>query len=97
MVDPLREYPDTGLPFSHWCHMAADSGFEELHAFAAELGIPPRAFQRDHYDLPPALRERALQNGAHAVSIGDLAQRMVGPRGDRNRARRALRAAPRRP
>ena len=97
LVDELREYPHTPLPFTRWCHLVSDESFEELHAFAAALGIPRERFQRDHYDLPPALRERALENGAHAVSIDDLAQRMVGPRGDRNRARRARRAAARRP
>jgi hypothetical protein len=89
MVDPLREYPDTGLPFSHWCHMAADSGFEELHAFAAELRIPRRAFQRDHYDLPPHVRERAVAAGAEEVSTHELIARMAGPRGERARRRRA--------
>ena len=97
LVDELREYPHVRWTVKHWCHMVSDESFEELHAFAAALGIPRERFQRDHYDLPPALRERALENGAHAVSIDDLAQRMVGPRGDRNRARRARRAAAGRP
>ena len=39
MVDKLREYPDVKLPFKHWCHLAGDAGFDELHAFAARLGI----------------------------------------------------------
>ena len=87
MVDPLREYPDTGLPWSHWCHMAADSGFDELHAFAAGVGIPRRAFQRDHYDLPPHARERAVAAGAEEVSTRELISRMHGARGDRARRR----------
>jgi hypothetical protein len=92
MVDPLREYLDTGLPFTRWCHMAADEGFDELHAFAARLGIPRRRFQGDHYDLPPHLRERAVELGAQEVSARELTGRMAGPRGDRVRARRAERA-----
>ena len=56
LVDDLREYPHTRLPFRHWCHMVSDAGFEELHAFAAQLGIPRHRFQGDHYDLPPHLR-----------------------------------------
>jgi hypothetical protein len=71
--------------------MVSDESFEELHAFAAALGIPRERFQRDHYDLPPHLRERAVARGAAEVTIGDLSQRMTGPRGDRNRARRAAR------
>ena len=45
LVDPLREYPDTGLPFRTWCHLVSDASFEELHAFAERLGIPRRFFQ----------------------------------------------------
>jgi hypothetical protein len=97
LVDELREYPHVRWTVKHWCHMVSDESFDELHAFAAALGIPRGRFQRDHYDLPPALRERALQHGAHPVTIDDLARRMVGPRGDRNRARRARRAAAGRP
>src|SRR4051794_6623563 len=69
--------------------MAVDGGFEELHAFAAALGIPRSRFQGDHYDLPPWVRERALSLGAAEVSTIELLRRMAGPRGDR--ARRRLR------
>ena len=93
MVDELREYPAVALPFKHWCHMAGDAGFEELHAFAARLGIPRRRFQGDHYDLPPHLRERAVELGAQEVPTRELTLRMSGPRGDRVRARRAARAS----
>jgi Protein of unknown function (DUF4031) len=89
LVDPLREYPHTPLPFREWCHMVSDASFEELHAFAARLGIPRRRFQGDHYDLPPHLREHAVALGAHEVSTRELTVRMAGPRGDRVRRRRA--------
>jgi hypothetical protein len=89
LVDPLREYPDAGLRWTHWCHMVSDVDFAELHAFAARLGIPRRGFQGDHYDLPPHVRERALALGAVEVGTGELVLRMVGRRGDRARARRA--------
>lgn len=89
LVDPLREYPDAGLPVTRWCHMVSDAGFEELHAFAAQLGIPRRRFQGDHYDLHSALRARALALGAIEVGTGELVLRMAGARGDRVRARRA--------
>ena len=93
LVDELREYPHTPLPFRHWCHMVRDSGFDELHEFAARLGIPRHRFQGDHYDLPPWLRERAIRNGAEEVSTAELLHRMAGPRGDRARARAAERAS----
>ena len=72
--------------------MAVDGEFEELHAFAAALGIPRHRFQGDHYDLPPWLRERAVGLGALEVSTGELLRRMAGPRGDRARRRVARRA-----
>jgi hypothetical protein len=87
MVDPLRAYPDAGLPFTRWCHMAADSGLDELHDFAARLGIPRRAFQRDHYDLPAHVRSHAVALGAEEVSTREFIERMAGARGDRARRR----------
>ena len=44
----------------------------ELHAMAAQLGIPPRAFQNKasgaHYDVTAELRAQALALGAVAIS-----------------------------
>jgi hypothetical protein len=71
--------------------MVSDRSFDELHAFAGALGIPRERFQRDHYDLHPELRARAVALGACEVTISELAERMAGPRGERNRARRAAR------
>jgi hypothetical protein len=88
LVDPLREYPHTPLPFREWCHMVSDASFEELHAFASRLGIPRHRFQGDHYDLPPHVRARAVALGALEVSTRELTVRMTGPRGDRVRRRR---------
>lgn len=54
-----------------WAHLMADT-LDELHAFAARLGIPRRAFQDRasgaHYDVTAALRERAIALGAQAIS-----------------------------
>jgi hypothetical protein len=88
LVDELREYPHVRLPFTRWCHLTSDEGFEELHAFAARLGIPRHRFQGDHYDLPPHLRARAVALGAEEVGTRELTGRMAGPRGDRVRRRR---------
>ncbi len=94
LVDELRAYPHTRLPFKHWSHMVSDESFEELHAFAARLGIPRHRFQGDHYDLPAFVHARALEQGAVEVSTRELTVRMAGPRGDRVRARRRRRSAP---
>ena len=67
LVDELREYPGVALPFTTWCHMATDGEFDELHAFAARLGLRRRWFQRDHYDLPPHGRAAAVALGAEEV------------------------------
>ncbi len=94
LVDPVRTYPDTGLPFSRWCHAVSDDSFEELHRFTERLGIPRRFFQGDHYDLPEHLRDRAVELGAVPVSTRELIVRMAGPRGDRARRRARRRVAP---
>jgi uncharacterized protein DUF4031 len=57
-----------------WAHLMADT-LEELHAMAARLGIPRRAFQNKtsgaHYDVTSELRERAIAFGAIAISRHD--------------------------
>jgi hypothetical protein len=93
LVDEIREYPHALLPFRHWCHLVSDESFDELHAFAARIGIPRHRFQGDHYDLPPHLRARAVALGAREVGTRELTQRMAGPRGERVRRRRAARRA----
>jgi hypothetical protein len=54
-----------------WAHLMADT-LDELHAFAARLGIPRRAFQDKasgaHYDVTAELREQAIALGAVAIS-----------------------------
>lgn len=54
-----------------WAHLMADT-LDELHAFAARLGIPRRAFQNRtsgaHYDVPAELRDMAIALGATAIS-----------------------------
>lgn len=54
-----------------WAHLMADT-LDELHAFAARLGLPRRAFQDKtsgaHYDVDTELRGQALQLGAVAIS-----------------------------
>jgi uncharacterized protein DUF4031 len=97
LVDSLRDYPASRLPVTRWCHMVSDAGDDELHAFAARLGVPRRRFQGDHYDLPAGLRERAVALGALEVDTGELILRMTGRRGERARARRGERARARRP
>lgn len=59
-----------------WCHLVSDTSYEELHAMAGRLGIPRRAFQGDHYDLPEELRDRAIELGAEPVTGRELITRL---------------------
>ena len=58
-----------------WAHLVSDTSFEELHEFAQQLGIPRRAFQGDHYDVPTEYRDRAIALGAEAVPSRELVRR----------------------
>lgn len=79
-VDELRRWPTRIRCFkSGSCHLMADS-VEELHAFAARLGLRRSWFQprsRPHYDLTPAKRERALHLGAVFVPAKEQARRRL--------------------
>jgi hypothetical protein len=59
-----------------WAHLVSDTSFEELHEFAERLGIPRRAFQGDHYDVPTEYRERAIDLGAQPVASRVLVRRL---------------------
>jgi muramoyltetrapeptide carboxypeptidase len=72
MVDP----PQTPGHGRLWAHVASDSSFEELHAFARQVGIPERGFDRDHYDVPAEWYERLVAAGAVPVSSRELVARL---------------------
>ncbi len=62
-------------------HMQADTA-EELHSFAARLGLRREWFQtkpgrpdKDHYDLTGSLRARAIALGARAEGVAAGTQR----------------------
>jgi hypothetical protein len=59
-----------------WAHLVSDESYDELHVFADRLGIPRRAFQGDHYDIPADVRQRAIELGAQAVDARDLVRRL---------------------
>jgi len=60
-----------------WSHLASDESFDELHAFAREVGIPERGFDRDHYDVPEEWYDVMLELGATPVSSRELVKRLV--------------------
>jgi hypothetical protein len=59
-----------------WCHLVSDHSLEELHRFATRAGIPARAFQGDHYDVPEEHRLELIAAGALAVSSRELLRRL---------------------
>ena len=60
-----------------WSHLASDSSYDELHVFAAELGIPPRGFDRDHYDVPAEWYDQVVAAGALPVTSRELVARLT--------------------
>ncbi len=60
-----------------WSHLASDVSYEELHAFAAALGVPARGFDGDHYDIPAEYYDRAVAAGAVPVRSRELVQRLT--------------------
>jgi hypothetical protein len=72
-----------------WSHLVSDVSYDELHAFVArELGIPRRAFQGDHYDIPADLYDVCVQAGAEPVGCRELLRRL-STAGLRNRKKHA--------
>ena len=73
LVDPPR-WPAHGRL---WSHLVSDVSVEELHAFAARLGIPERAFDGDHYDIPQERYDDVLAAGATPVEGRELIRRLI--------------------
>jgi hypothetical protein len=74
LVDEAR-WPWRGR---RWAHLVSDESYDELHRFADRLGLPARAFQGDHYDVPTEFRDQAIKLGALAVPSRELVVRLRG-------------------
>jgi hypothetical protein len=61
-----------------WAHLVSDQSFDELHRFAAALGLERAWFQGDHYDVPAEVRDEAIRRGAEPVSARELVLRLRG-------------------
>jgi len=59
-----------------WSHLVSDVSLEELHDFAARCGIPARAFDRDHYDVPAERYDALVGAGAVPVANRELVLRL---------------------
>ena len=60
-----------------WSHLASDESYDELHAFAATVGIPLRGFDRDHYDVPSEWYDQVVAAGATPVSSREIVSRLI--------------------
>jgi muramoyltetrapeptide carboxypeptidase len=72
-----------------WSHVASDTSYDELHAFARRLGIPERGFDGDHYDVPAEWYDEVVAAGATPVASRELVARLHRA-GLRRRKPRAL-------
>ena len=86
MIDP-PQVPSRGRM---WSHLASDTSYDELHAFARDLGIPERGFDRDHYDVPSEWYDQVVDLGVEEVSSRELIRRLLAA-GLRRRKRPATR------
>lgn len=74
-----------------WAHIVSDVSLQELHEFAASAGLPRRAFDRDHYDVPERMWSGLVAMGAEPVSVREFVQRLQAsglrvPQRDRQRS-----------
>jgi hypothetical protein len=74
LIDPPNWPGPRGLL---WSHLVSDVSLDELHGFAERLQVPRRAFDRDHYDVPETVYERAVMLGAEPVSSRILVVRLT--------------------
>ena len=77
-----------------WSHLASDTSYDELHAFALALGVPERGFDGDHYDIPAEWHEKVLAAGAVPVTSRELIIRLSAAG---LRVRKSSRMRPRKP
>jgi 8-oxo-dGTP pyrophosphatase MutT (NUDIX family) len=71
-IDP-PVWPAHGRRFGH---LVSDTCYAELHELAARAGLPRRAFDGDHYDVPEERWESAVAAGAQPTSGLDLVRRL---------------------
>lgn len=73
LIDEPR-WPAHGTVFGH---LVSDSSLDELHDFAARAGLPSRAFDHDHYDIPVSRYDDLVAAGALAVGERELVRRLA--------------------
>lgn len=97
-VDNFRAPATVGRLRSRWSHLTADTR-EELHAFAASIGLRRDWFQAKckvedeskcphwHYDVTDGKRTEAIKAGAKPIDIRELGPIMQARRAEMRAAR----------
>jgi predicted metal-dependent HD superfamily phosphohydrolase len=62
---------------THFSHLISDTSLAELHAFAAAVEIPERAFDGDHYDVPERRFDALVAAGAIPVEARVLVRKLI--------------------
>ncbi|WP_411732656.1 DUF4031 domain-containing protein [Paeniglutamicibacter sp.] len=73
LIDPPF-WPAHGTLFSH---LVSDASLGELHGFARDHGLPERAFDRDHYDVPQERYDDLVAAGAVPLPATELVRRLI--------------------
>jgi hypothetical protein len=60
-----------------WAHLVSDRSIDELQGFADRVGLPPRGFDLDHYDVPVERYDEIVAAGAEPVSPRELVRRLA--------------------
>lgn len=59
-----------------FAHLVSDTSYAELHDFAARVGLPARAFDGDHYDVPEHRHGQCVAAGATLAPGAELVRRL---------------------
>jgi len=79
-----------------WSHLISDTSLDELHTFAARVGIPARGFDGDHFDVPQERYAALVAAGARPAEGKELARllRDSGLRFQKRQGERSLDEGP---
>jgi len=77
-----------------WSHLISDTSYDELHAFAAQAGLPLWGYDGDHFDVPEELYAAQVAAGARPIGGTGLARllRNSGLRFQKRKGERPLAA-----
>ncbi len=91
LVDP----PSWTFAERVWSHLASDTSYAELHAFAERVGLHPYSYDGDHYDVPSERYGEVVAAGATPVTARTILDRLraAGLRYPKRRGDRPVPAA----